>query len=281
MIGTSRPAVSIQQAIVNVMQRAGLAQSAGGRLLGIPSGFREIDRITLGWQNQDLIVIAARPSIGKTALALDFAKAAASAGVKVYFASVEMSADQLATRLLSSESGINGRALRLGRLSNDDWQRIAEAYGRIANLNIEIDETSAITEMQLAQRIRQAKPGLLIIDYLQLMRSAVKAERKDLEIGNITAAMKALAKELDIPIILLSQLNRQAESRKDPRPRLTDLRESGAIEQDADVVFGIYRDLDRSPQIAEIICLKHRNGPIGTVMLAFREELTSFADLPE
>ena len=281
MIGTARPAVSIQQAIVNVMQRAGLAQSAGGRLLGIPSGFREIDRITLGWQNQDLIIIAARPSIGKTALALDFAKAAARAGVKVYFASVEMSAEQLATRLLSSESGINGRALRLGRLSNDDWQRIAEAYGRIANFSIEVDDTSAITEMQLVQRIRQANPGLLIIDYLQLMRSAEKAERKDLEIGNITAAMKALAKELDIPIILLSQLNRQAEIRKDPRPRLTDLRESGAIEQDADLVFGIYRDLDRSPQIAEIICLKHRNGPTGTVMLAFREELTSFADLPE
>jgi len=212
---------------------------------------------------------------------LDFAKVAAKAGVKVYFASVEMSVEQLATRLLSSESGINGRALRLGRLSNDDWQRIAEAYSRIANLNIEIDETSAITEMQLAQRVRQANPGLVIIDYLQLMRSAEKAERKDLEIGNITAAMKGLAKELNIPIILLSQLNRQAESRKDPRPRLTDLRESGAIEQDADLVFGIYRDLGRSPQIAELICLKHRNGPIGTVMLAFREELTSFADLPE
>jgi len=281
MIGTSQPAVSIQQAIVNVVQRVALAQSAGGKLLGIPSGFREIDRITLGWQNQDLIVIAARPSIGKTALALDFAKVAAKAGVKVYFASVEMSVEQLATRLLSSESGINGRALRLGRLSNDDWQRIAEAYSRIANLNIEIDETSAITEMQLAQRVRQANPGLVIIDYLQLMRSAEKAERKDLEIGNITAAMKGLAKELNIPIILLSQLNRQAESRKDPRPRLTDLRESGAIEQDADLVFGIYRDLGRSPQIAELICLKHRNGPIGTVMLAFREELTSFADLPE
>jgi len=280
MIETTRPAVSIQQAVVNVVQRVALAQSAGGRLLGIPSGFKEIDRITLGWQSQDLVVIASRPSIGKTALALDFAKAAARAGVKVYFVSVEMSAEQLATRLLSSESRINGRALRLGRLSNDDWQRIADAYSRIANLNIVIDDTSAITEMQLAQRVRQANPGLVVIDYLQLMRSAEKAERKDLEIGNITAAMKALAKELDIPVILLSQLNRQVENRKDPRPRLPDLRESGAIEQDADIVFGIYRDLDRSPQIAELICLKHRNGPIGTVMLAFREELTSFADLP-
>ena len=178
MTGTIRPAVSIQQAVVNVMQRAGLAQSAGGRLLGIPSGFREIDRITLGWQNQDLIVVAARPAIGKTALALDFAKAAASA-VKVYLASVEMSVEQLATRLLSSESGINGRALRLGLLSSGDWQRIAEAYSGIANLNIEIDDTSAITEMQLTQRVRQAKPSLLVIDYLQLMRSEEKAERKD------------------------------------------------------------------------------------------------------
>jgi len=281
MIGATRPVVSIQQAVENVLQRAALAQSAGGRLLGIPSGFKEVDRITLGWQSQDLIVIAARPSIGKTALALDFAKAAARAGVKVYFASVEMSVEQLATRLLSSESGINGRSLRLGRLSSDDWQGIEEACSRIVNLKIVIDDTSAITEVQLAQRVRQANPGLVIIDYLQLMRSAEKAERKDLEIGNITAAMKALAKELSIPVILLSQLNRQVEHRKDQRPRLTDLRESGAIEQDADIVFGIYRNLNRSPKIAELICLKHRNGPIGTVMLAFREELTSFTDLPE
>jgi replicative DNA helicase len=281
MIGGTRQAVSIQQAVENVVQRAAKAQSAGGRLLGIPSGFKEIDRITLGWQSQDLIVIAARPSIGKTALALDFAKAASKAGVKVYFASVEMSAEQLATRLLSSESGINGRSLRLGRLSDCDWQRIGEACSRITNLEIVIDDTSAITDMQLAQRVRQANPGILVVDYLQLMRSAERAERKDLEIGNITAAMKALAKELDIPIILLSQLNRQVEHRKDPRPRLTDLRESGAIEQDADIVFGIYRDLDRAPQIADLICLKHRNGPIGTVMLTFREELTSFDDLPE
>jgi replicative DNA helicase len=186
MIGPTRQAVSIQQAVENVVKRAALAQSAGGRLLGIPSGFKEIDRITLGWQSQDLIVIAARPSIGKTALALDFAKAAARAGVKVYFASVEMSAEQLATRLLSGESGINGRSLRLGRLSNDDWQRIEEACSRITNLNIVIDDTSAITEVQLAQRVRQANPSLVIVDYLQLMRSAEKAERKDLEIGNIT-----------------------------------------------------------------------------------------------
>jgi replicative DNA helicase len=156
-----------------------------------------------------------------------------------------------------------------------------EACSRIANLEIVIDDTSAITDMQLAQRVRQANPGILVVDYLQLMRSAQHAERKDLEIGNITAAMKALAKGLNIPIILLSQLNRQVEHRKDPRPRLTDLRESGAIEQDADIVFGIYRNLDRSPQVADLICLKHRNGPIGTVMLAFREELTSFADMPE
>ena len=281
MIGATRAVVSIQQAVENVVQRAALAQSAGGRLLGIPSGFKEIDRITLGWQNQDLIVIAARPSIGKTALALDFAKASSKAGVKVYFASVEMSAEQLAMRLLSSESGINGRSLRLGRLSDYDWQTIGKACSRIANLEIVIDDTSAITDMQLAQRVRQANPGILVVDYLQLMRSAQHAERKDLEIGNITAAMKGLAKELNIPVILLSQLNRQVEHRKDQRPRLTDLRESGAIEQDADIVFGIYRDLDRAPQIAELICLKHRNGPIGTVMLAFREELTSFTDLPE
>jgi replicative DNA helicase len=183
--------------------------------------------------------------------------------------------------MLSSESGINGRALRLGRVDEMDWQKINDAYSRIAQLSIVIDDTSSVTETQLAERVREAKPGLLIVDYLQLMRSAQFAQRRDLEIANVTGAMKGLAKELNIRVILLSQLSREAERRDNPRPKLTDLRDSGAIEQDADLVIGIYRNLDRSPKVAELICLKHRNGPLGTVTLAFREELTSFADLPE
>jgi replicative DNA helicase len=266
--------VAVERALQSVVS----AREIGGDLLGISSGFPTLDRVTLGWQAPDLIVIAARPSMGKTAFALDAAKAAASAGVKVFIASLEMSAEQLAMRLLSSESGINGRALRLGRVDEKDWQKIDDAYSRISELSIVIDDTSSITETQLTEKVREGKPGLLIVDYLQLMRSAQLAQRRDLEIANITGAMKNLAKELNIPVILLSQLSRETERRDNPRPRLTDLRDSGAIEQDADLVIGIYRDLDRSPKVAELICLKHRNGPLGTVTLVFREELTSFWD---
>ncbi len=276
-----RQPLPLSVAVERALQRVVRAREDGGDLLGISSGFPTLDRVTLGWQAPDLIVIAARPSMGKTAFALDAAKAGARAAVKVFIASLEMSTEQLAMRLLSSESGINGRALRLGRVDEKDWQKIYDAYSRISELSIVIDDTSSITETQLVERVREAKPGLLIVDYLQLMRSAQFAQRRDLEIANITGAMKGLAKELNIPVILLSQLSREAERRDNPRPRLTDLRDSGAIEQDADLVIGIYRNLDRSPKVAELICLKHRNGPLGTVTLAFREELTSFADLPE
>jgi len=271
-------AIPLSAAVERALQRVVRAREVGGDLLGISSGFPTLDRVTLGWQAPDLIVIASRPSMGKTAFALDAAKAAARSGIKVFIASLEMSAEQLAMRLLSSESGINGRALRLGRVDKNDWQEVADVYSRISELSIVIDDTSSITETELAKRVRETKPGLLIVDYLQLMRSAQLAQRRDLEIANITGAMKGLAKELNIPVILLSQLSRETERRDNPRPRLTDLRDSGAIEQDADLVIGIYRDLDRSPKVAELICLKHRNGPLGTVTLVFREELTSFWD---
>jgi replicative DNA helicase len=247
-------------------------------LLGISTGFRRLDNMTLGWQAPDLIVIAARPSQGKTALALDSAKAAADAGTKVYFASLEMSSEQLMMRLLSSECGISGRSLRLGRFPEGDWPRIIKASGRLAELDIIIDDTPAISEMELARRVRRLKPGLLVVDYLQLMCSAQRADRKDLEIANITAGLKGLAKELYIPIILLSQLNREVEKRKKLWPKLSDLRESGAIEQDCDLCLGIYQDPENLG-VAELICLKHRNGPLGTVKMAFREALASFADL--
>ncbi|UCG12780.1 MAG: AAA family ATPase, partial [Deltaproteobacteria bacterium] len=250
-------------------------------LLGISTGFKKLDSQTLGWQSPDLIIIAARPSRGKTALALDLAKAAARSGHKVYFASLEMSAEQLVMRLLSGECGISGRALRCGQFPEGDWSRIVIASGRLAELEIIIDDTSAISELELARRVRRVKPALLVVDYLQLMRSAQKADRKDLEIANITGCLKALAKEVNIPVILLSQLNREVEKRRDGWLQLSDLRDSGAIEQDADLVLGIRRDPDKTPESADLICLKHRNGPLGTIKLVFREELASFGDLAQ
>jgi replicative DNA helicase len=270
--------LTLGEAVERALQRVVRAREIDGDLLGISSGFLTLDELTLGWQEQDLIVIAARPSMGKTAFALNAATAAAGAGVKVFIASLEMSTEQLAMRMPSSESGINGRALRLGRVDEKDWQKIYDAYSQISELSILIDDTASITETQLAARVREAKPGFLIVDYLQLMKSAQSAQRRDLEIANITGAMTGLAKELNIPVILLSQLSREAARRDNSRPRLTDLWDSGAIEQDADVVIGIYRDIDYSPNVAQLICLKHRNGPLGTVTLFFREELTSFWD---
>jgi replicative DNA helicase len=267
--------------VLNRFQAAALSMnSAGSTGVTVKEAAKrqlELDKLTLGWQSPDLIVIAARPSMGKTAFALNTGKAAATHGTKVYMSSLEMSASQLTFRLLATESGINGRMLRLARFPEGDWPGIVQAAGRIAELDLIIDDTASISELELARRVRRAKPGLLIVDYLQLMRSAQRADRKDLEIGNITAGLKSLAKELEIPVILLSQLNREAEKRQNPRPRLADLRESGAIEQDADLVIGLYR-LEASG-VAELICLKHRNGPLGTIKLTFREELASFGDL--
>ena len=247
-------------------------------LLGIPTGLQELDDLTLGWQAPDLIVIGGRPSQGKTALALSLAVTAASTGVNVYFASLEMSADQLTMRALSSKLQTNSRKLMLGRIDDCDWGQIIESGREISQLGITIDDTAAISEMELCRRVRRAKPGLLVVDYLQLMTSARRPERKDLEIANITAGLKGIAKELHIPVILLSQLNREVEKRANGRPMLCDLRESGAIEQDADLVFGLYQD-PGTPGTVDLICLKHRNGPLGTVTVAFQGEVCGFKDL--
>lgn len=189
-----------------------------------------------------------------------------------------MSAQQICTRMVATGCGISGRNLRLGKFLDSDWPRVVETLRVVSSLTIEIDNTPSISDLELARRVRAARPDLLIVDYLQLMQSAQKTDRKDLEIANITACLKGLAKELHIPVVLLSQLNRDAEKRKNPRPRLVDLRESGAIEQDADVVLGIYRAPDE-PEVAELICLKQRNGPLGMVRVAFREKIASFANL--
>jgi replicative DNA helicase len=254
------------------------------RLLGIPTGFRALDALTRGLQDSDLIVFAGRPSTGKTALALGVAKSALKNSVRVQIFSLEMSKTQLALRLLASECGIGGQDLRLGQFGENDWPRITRASGQLNQFDIIIDDTPGISELELARRARVVHPGLLIVDYLGLMKSAMPADRKDLEIGNITGVLKGLAKELNIPVVVLSQLNRKVEDRQNKRPILSDLRESGAIEQDADLIGFIYRDELYDPDspckgIAEINIEKHRNGPVGNVRLAFREEIASFADL--
>lgn len=276
--GVGSKAKSMLELSKNFMRELEVVQKSPRDRLGLPTGLHELDRLTSGIQAPDLIIIAARPSIGKTALALDLAKAACRDNASVYLASLEMSAQQICTRMVATGCGISGRNLRLGKFLDSDWPRVVETLRVVSSLTIEIDNTPSISDLELARRVRAARPDLLIVDYLQLMQSAQKTDRKDLEIANITACLKGLAKELHIPVVLLSQLNRDAEKRKNPRPRLVDLRESGAIEQDADVVLGIYRAPDE-PEVAELICLKQRNGPLGMVRVAFREKIASFANL--
>lgn len=261
-----------------------------GSLSGLPSGFKELDKMTSGLQKQDLIILAARPAMGKTTLALNIAEYAAmktKKAVAVY--SMEMSAGQLAQRLLSSIGRINANNLRSGELEDEDWSRLTTAIKQLADTKIFIDDTPALSPHELAFRARRLKRehdlGLIVVDYLQLMQVPGNKENRATEISEISRSLKALAKELDIPIIALSQLNRGLESRTDKRPIMSDLRESGGIEQDADIILFIYRDeyynKENSPDkgLAEIIISKHRNGETGSIKLKFFGEYTRFDNL--
>jgi replicative DNA helicase len=261
---------------------------------GIATGFADLDKLTSGLQNSDLIIVAGRPSMGKTAFAMNIAQHVATMkenSVPVGIFSMEMSKEQLVTRLLSSESDIEHTKLRTGTLSSAEWPRLAEAAGRLSDASMFIDDSPALSVLELRARSRRLKKehglGLLIVDYLQLMRGRAGADRREQEISEISRFLKALAKELNIPVIAISQLNRAPEQRaeNDRRPRLADLRESGAIEQDADVIMFIYRDevynkeKEDNKGVAEIIIGKQRNGPIDTVKLAFIDKLTTFRNL--
>ena len=260
-------------------------------LTGVPSGFTMLDNMTSGFQKSDLIIIAARPAMGKTSLALNIARnAAVDSNVPVAVFSLEMSKEQLSLRLLTSEARLNSARLRSGFFSNDDWVRLTGAADILQHAPIYIDDSPSVSPMDIrakARRIKKEKDlGLIIIDYLQLMKTSVSGERRDLEISEISRSLKILAKELNIPIIALSQLNRMLEQRSDKRPMLSDLRESGALEQDADVVAFIYRDEvynkadDNSNKgKAEVILGKQRNGPTGTAYLAFLDAYTRFENL--
>jgi replicative DNA helicase len=262
---------------------------------GVPTGFTDLDRLTSGLQEGDLIVIAGRPSMGKTAFALNIAEhIALSARVKLPVAlfSMEMGATQLAMRLIGSVGHLDQHKIRTGQLSPDDWERLSEALGRLSDAAIHVDETPALNALELRARARRlarqygGKLGAIVVDYLQLMQAVAQGENRATEISEISRSLKALAKELKVPVLALSQLNRSLEQRPNKRPIMSDLRESGAIEQDADVILFIYRDEvynedSQDKGVAEIIVGKQRNGPIGTVRLAFLGQYTRFENLAQ
>lgn len=259
-------------------------------ITGIPTGFTDLDHVTSGFQASDLIILAGRPGMGKTALALAIARHVAfehGGGVAVF--SLEMSKEQITTRLLCSEARVSNKNVRSGSLAEGDFPRLVDSAAKMSTSNLFIDETPAISVLELrakARRLhREHKLDMVIVDYLQLMRGSKRnSERREQEISEISGSLKALAKELSIPVIALSQLNRGVESRIDKRPNMADLRESGAIEQDADIVSFVYRDEvynEETPEkgVAELIIAKHRNGEVGTVKLAFQGQYALFENL--
>ena len=260
-------------------------------ITGVPTGFEKLDDLTSGLQKSELIIIAGRPSMGKTAFALNIAQyVALEAQTPAAIFSLEMSKEQLAFRLLASESKVDSQRLRKGFLGETDWPKLTTAAGKLSDAPIFIDDTPAITVLEMKAKSRRLKAdqglGLIIVDYIQLMRTGSYRESREQEISEISRSLKALAKELRVPVIALSQLNRKVEERPNRRPQMADLRESGAIEQDADVIAFIYRDevynkSDDNPEkgTAEIIVAKQRNGPTGMVKLAFLERFTSFENL--
>jgi replicative DNA helicase len=255
---------------------------------GVPTGFTKLDELTAGFQKSDLVILAGRPGMGKTALGLNIAKnAAVDSNIPVAIFSLEMSKEQLSFRMLSSEARIDSSRLRRGFISQDDWIKITDSAGILSQAPIFIDDSPNITALEIRAKSRRLKMekdiGLIIIDYLQLMKGRASAERRDLEISEISRSLKALAKELDLPVVALSQLNRKLEERSDKRPQLSDLRESGALEQDADVVAFLYRDElykrdENNPNKgkAELIVSKQRNGPTGFCILTFLDTYTRF-----
>ena len=270
-------------------------------ITGVPTGFLDLDTMTAGFQKGDLIIVAGRPSMGKTAFALNLGQYASmhtDRKTSVAIFSLEMSKEQLVTRLLCSEARIDASRLRTGNLYEDEWESLMKGAGRLHQASVYIDDTPAITVMEMRAKCRRLKSekgvDLVIVDYLQLMRGGVNPESRQQEISEISRSLKALAKELDVPVIALSQLNRGLESRTDKRPMMSDLRESGAIEQDADVIMFVYRDAvyceackrrdnscttDGHEKQAEVIIGKQRNGPTGIVNLVFNGQFTRFESL--
>ena len=281
----------IMEIALDVLDNIEKASRSDNNITGLETGFKDLDQKTSGLQNSDLVLIAARPSMGKTALVLNIAQFMAfKRNLPVAVFSLEMSRDQLMNRLIAMEASVNSQNIRVGRLNDDEWTKVIESVTRIGHSEMIIDDTPGITLPELRSRARKYKLDkdikAIFIDYLQLMVAGgrSRADNRQQEISDISRALKSLARELDIPIIALSQLNRSVEQREDHRPMLSDLRESGAIEQDADVVMFIYRDDyyhkdTEEKNVAEIIIAKQRNGPIGTVKLVWLPEYTRFVNM--
>ena len=279
----------IRQIVMNAMDRVEAASRNKGSVTGIPTGFLDLDYRTAGMQPSDLVLIAARPSMGKTAFVLNIAQHVAFKQNKtVAIFSLEMSKEQLVNRMFSLESNIDAQNLRTGQLNDEEWEKLIESAGVIGKSNLFIDDTPGISVAELRSKCRKLKLeknlSMIIIDYLQLMSGSGRSESRQQEISDISRSLKGIARELSVPVLALSQLSRAVEQRPDHRPMMSDLRESGAIEQDADVVMFIYRDDyynhdTEKKDIAEIIIAKQRHGPIGTVELAWLPKYTKFANL--
>ncbi|HOO29153.1 MAG TPA: replicative DNA helicase, partial [Lachnospiraceae bacterium] len=279
----------INEIVMNALEKINAASQMKGNVTGIATGFNDLDYKTAGLQPSDLILIAARPSMGKTAFALNVAQHIC---FKLHMCaaifSLEMSKEQLVNRLLSMESHVDSQHIRTGNMKDNDWESIVEGAGVIGKSKLIIDDTPGISISELRSKCRKYKLEhdlqIVIIDYLQLMSGSGRSDSRQQEISDISRALKSLARELRVPVVALSQLSRAVEKREDHRPMLSDLRESGAIEQDADVVMFLYRDDYYNKEtdkkgIAEVIIAKQRNGPIGTVELVWMEDLTKFASI--
>ncbi|GAB3053864.1 replicative DNA helicase [Virgibacillus ainsalahensis] len=281
---------AIKDVLIDVYDNIEQLHQANGDVTGVATGFRDLDRITSGFQPNDLIIIAARPSVGKTAFALNVAQnVAVNSDENVAIFSLEMGADQLVQRMLCAEGNIDAQRLRNGQLQADDWSKLTMAMGSLSNAGIYIDDSPGIRVSEIRSKCRRLKQenglGMILIDYLQLIQgTAGSRENRQQEVSEISRSLKGLARELNVPLIALSQLSRGVESRQDKRPMMSDLRESGSIEQDADIVGFLYRDdyYDQESEkqnIIEIIISKQRNGPVGNVELAFVKEYNKFVDL--
>ncbi|WP_217588453.1 replicative DNA helicase [Lentibacillus saliphilus] len=280
----------IKDVLIEVYDNIEQLHHSNADITGVPTGFRDLDRITSGFQRNDLIIIAARPSVGKTAFALNIAQnVAINTDENVAIFSLEMGADQLVSRMLCAEGNIDAQRLRTGSLEAEDWGKLTMAMGSLSNAGIFIDDSPGIRVSEIRSKCRRLKQehglGMIVIDYLQLIQGSPSSrENRQQEVSEISRSLKGLARELEVPLIALSQLSRGVESRQDKRPMMSDLRESGSIEQDADIVGFLYRDdyYDQESEkqnIIEIIISKQRNGPVGTVELAFVKEYNKFVDL--
>ena len=281
--------VSLRSILVETFERIEKLYESKGGVTGLPTGYPDLDRITAGFQPSDLIILAARPSMGKTTFALNLASyAAVELKIPAIIFSLEMSKEQLALKLLCSEAGVDNQRIRTGALRDDDWPRLSHALGRLSDATLFIDDSPGISAMEIRAKARRIKAehglGLVIIDYLQLMQSRSRSENRQQEVSEISRSLKALARELDVPVIALSQLSRAVEQRADKKPGLADLRESGSLEQDADIVCFLYREDYYNPEtdrknITELIIAKQRNGPVGSVDFYFQKEFSKFQSL--